>query len=159
MSWRQYRTIEKNEFLLFSVDTAAGGGDYTACQVISKNKIDAPLVFQSKTTTSDFIADLVRVLEAVSDFTGVKPVVSLERNNGGAFLIDRLATLNYRGKYEIFKMPKYGVVNDQEETVFGWNMNTATRPKCLQELKDAIDHQAIKIYDSETEIINPEVIV
>ena len=150
MSWRQYRKIEKNEFLLFSVDTAAGGGDYTACQVVSKTKIDAPLVFQSKTTTSDFIADLVRVLEAVSDFTGVKPVVSLERNNGGAFLIDRLAVLNYKGKYEVFKMPKYGVVNDQEETVFGWNMNTATRPKCLQELKDAIDHQAIKIYDSET---------
>ena len=150
MNWKQYREINKGEFLLFSIDTAAGGGDYTACQVLSKTKIDVPLVFHSKTTTSNFIPELHRVLEAVFDFTGVRPVVAPERNNGGSFLIDRLAGLNYSGKYEIFKMPKFGNVNEQEETILGWNMTSATRPKCLQELKDAIDKNLFKIYDKET---------
>lgn len=150
MNWRQYRTIEKSEFILCSVDTAAGGGDYTAAQFLSKTKIDVPIVFQSKTTTSDFIPELVRVLEKIFDITGIKPVVSLERNNGGAFLIDRLAGLNYAGKYELFKMPKFGNVNEQEETIFGWGTNSATRPKMLQELKDAVDKKLFRIYDKQT---------
>jgi hypothetical protein len=151
MNWRQYRTIEQGEFLLFSVDTAAGGGDYTTCQVISKTKIDVPLVFQSKVTTSDFIPDLVRILEKAFDLTKVKPIISLERNNGGAFLIDRVALLNYAGKYELFKMPKFGNINHEiDETLYGWNMTTATRPKALQELKDAIDHRLFKVYDRQT---------
>ena len=151
MNWKQYREINKGEFLLFSIDTAAGGGDFTACQVISKTKIDVPLVFHSKTTTSDFINELVRVLELVFSTTGVRPVVALERNNGGSFLVDRLSALNFKGNYELFKMPKFGNINDElEETVYGWNMNSATRPKCLQELKDCIDKNLLKIYDKET---------
>lgn len=150
MNWRQYRTIEKGEFLLFSVDTASGGGDYTVCQVLSQTKIDVPMVFQSKVTTSDFIPDLVRVLEKVYDITGVKPVVSLERQNGGSFLMDRVAGLNLNGKYEIFKMPKFGNVNNNEPNLLGWDTNSGTRSKMLQELKDAVEKQVIKIYDRQT---------
>ena len=83
MSWKQYRKIENNEFLIFSVDTASGGADRTACQVISKTKVDVPLVFHSSVTTSDFIPELCRVAEKVYDLTKIKPVISLERNNGG----------------------------------------------------------------------------
>jgi hypothetical protein len=150
MSWRQYRNIEKSEFLLFSVDTAAGGGDYTACQVMSKTKVDVPLVFHSKSTTSDFIPELSRVLERVFDFTGLKPVASIERNNGGAFLIDRLAGINYANKYDIFKMPKYGNVQEGDPALLGWLTSPATRPKMLQELKDAIEKQVFRIYDKQT---------
>jgi len=150
MNWRQYRKIEKGEFLLFSVDTASGGGDYTVCQVLSKTKIDVPLVFQSKVTTSDFIPELVRVLERVYNITEVKPVVALERNNGGAFLMDRVAGLNLSGKYEVFKMPKFGNVENNEPNLLGWNTTTGTRPKMLQELKDAIEKQVLKIYDRQT---------
>lgn len=150
MNWRQYRTIEKKEFLLFSVDTASGGGDYTVCQVLSKTKIDIPLVFQSKVTTSDFIPELVRVLELVYDVTGVKPVVSLERQNGGSFLMDRVAGLNLNGKYEVFKMPKFGNVDNNEPNKLGWDTNLGTRPKMLQELKDAVEKQLVKIYDRQT---------
>ena len=150
MNWRQYRTIEKGEFLLFSIDTASGGGDYTTAQVLSKTKLDVPLVFQSKVTTSDFIPELVRVLERVYDITGVKPVVCLERNNGGAFLMDRVAGLNLNGKYEIFQMPKFGRIENADASLHGWSTNTATRPKMLSELKDAIEKQLFKIYDRQT---------
>jgi hypothetical protein len=148
--WRQYRKIEPKEFLLFSVDTASGGGDYTTCQVLSKTKIDAPLVYQSKVTTSDFIPNLVQTLNKVFDITGVKPVVCFERNNGGAFLIERVAGLNMAGKYEVFLMPKYGNEANGEASLLGWSTNTATRPKMLQELKDAMDKKLIKIYDRQT---------
>lgn len=147
MSWRQYRKIENGEFLLFGVDTCSGGGDSTACQVISKTKTDVPLVFHSQTTTSDFINELVRVLEAAFDLTKVKPVVALERNNGGSFLMDRVAAMNFGGKFDIFKMPNYGRENPADSVRLGWDTNSATRPKGLQELKDAVDKGILTIYD------------
>jgi hypothetical protein len=101
-------------------------------------------------TTSDFIPELVRVLERIYDITGVKPVVALERNNGGAFLMDRVAGLNLNGKYEVFKMPKFGNVENNDPNLLGWNTTSATRPKMLQELKDAIEKQLFKVYDRQT---------
>lgn len=150
MSWRQYRKIEKNEFLLFATDTASGGGDYTACQVMSKTKLDVPLVFHSKVTTSDFIPEQARVLEGIYDITSVKPVAALERQNGGAFLMDRLAGLNLNGKYEVFKMPKFGNVDNNEPNLLGWNTTSATRPKMLSDLKDAIEKGLFRVYDRQT---------
>lgn len=148
--FRQYRELEPREFIVVAVDTASGMGDYTATQFLSKTKVDVPLVYHSKKTTSDFIPELDRVLSNIFDKTGVKPVVALERNAGGSFLIDRLAGLNYKSKYEVFKMPSYGRVSPSDPSVFGWTTNTATRPKMLQDLKNAVDKKTIGIYDKET---------
>lgn len=148
--FRQYREIEKGEHIVVAVDTASGAGDYTAAQFLSKTRIDVPLVYQSKNTTADFIPDLSRVLDAIYDKTMLKPIVALERQNGGSFLIDRLAALNLKGKYEIFRMPTYGRVEPSDAVRLGWDTNTATRPKMLQELKEAIDKQALTVYDKPT---------
>lgn len=148
--WRQYRTIEKGEFLLFAGDTSSGGGDNTTIQGLSKTKLDVPLVFQNNITTAAFIPEIVRVLEKVYDITGVKPVIALERNNGGAFLMDQLAGLNLNGKYRIFEMPKFGNVNNNEPNLLGWSTNTATRPIMLQDLKLAVEQGLFKIYDKQT---------
>jgi len=148
--WRQYRTIEKGEFMLFAGDTASGGGDNTTIQAMSKTKLDVPLVFQSNITTAAFIPELVRALEICFDTTGVKPVIALERNNGGAFLMDQLAGLNLNGKYRIFEMPKFGNVNNNEPNLLGWSTNTGTRPIMLQDLKLAIEQGLFKIYDKQT---------
>jgi hypothetical protein len=155
MSFRQYRKIEPKEFILCAVDTAAGGGDYTAGQFLSKSRLDVPLVYHANTTTSDAIAPLAQVLERIHDATGLKPVVAFERQNGGSFLIDRLAAINYANKYEIFKMPVFGrnidaMKTEPQPTVLGWDTTSATRPKMLQDLKDAIDHRSITIYDKPT---------
>ena len=75
--YRTYRTLETNEFILCAVDTASGGGDYTAAQFLSKTKIDVPLVYHSKTTTSDYIPTLADTLNKIFDITGVRPVVAL----------------------------------------------------------------------------------
>src|SRR3989339_1123708 len=149
-NFRQYRAITKGEFVLCAVDTASGGLDYTAAQFLSKTKIDVPLVFHSKVTTSDFIPKLAEVLEKIYDTTNIKPIVAIERQNGGAFLVDRLAGINLRGKYEIFKMPNFGRDRAPDPVRLGGDTNTATRPKMLQDLKNAIDKKTLTIYDKLT---------
>lgn len=148
--FKQYRPIEQNEFIVCAVDTASGGLDYTAAQFLSKTRVDVPLVYHSRTTTSDFIPTLSAVLNSIYDTTKIKSVVALERQNGGSFLIDRLAGINYANKYNIFKMPTYGNIEIPDSTKLGWDTNSATRPKMLQDLKDAIDKKVIRIYDEST---------
>jgi hypothetical protein len=148
--FRQYRKVEPNEFILCAVDTASGGLDYTTGQFLSKTKIDVPLVYHSKVTTSDFLPLLDRTLNKIYDTTLVKPVVALERQNGGSFLLDRLAGMNLLGKYEIFVMPTYGNQENAEGKRLGWDTNSATRPKMLQDLKDAVDKRVLTIYDKTT---------
>lgn len=148
--FKQYRKIEKGEFIVVGVDTAAGGNDYTAAQFLSKTKIDVPLVYHSRTITTEFTNQLVPVLERIFDETGVKPVVAYERNNGGTFEMDRLAAMNRLNKYEIFKMPSFGRENPPDAIQYGWTTSTATRPKMLQDLKNAVDNRVLTIYDRET---------
>lgn len=148
--WSQYRKIEKGEFFVVAVDTCSGGGDFGPAQFLSKTKLDVPLVWHSNMTTADFIPELVRVLNKIYDITGVKPVVAIERNNGGAFLMDRLAGLNLLGKYMIFKMPTFGREDPAEAVKYGWDTNTATRPKMLQDLKSALDRRLFTVYHRQT---------
>jgi hypothetical protein len=152
MSYRQYRDFERGEQILIAVDTCSGGGDRTVAQFMSRKKIDIPLVYHSKVTTSEYIPLLVRSMEYLNDITGVRPVIALERNNGGAFLTDRLAQLNYMGKYEMFQMPMFGTIDSRlsDTHKYGWDTSSATRPKMLAEAKGLIDKQVVRIYDKPT---------
>lgn len=148
--YKQFRTISKGEFFVVAVDTCSGGTDYTAAQFLSKTKIDVPLVFHSRTTTSDFIPKLADMLNKLHTITGIRPVVALERQNGGSFLMDRLSAINYTNQYEIFKMPNFGREDAPDPVRLGWDTSSATRPKMLQDLKDAIDKKGLTIYDEST---------
>lgn len=148
--FKVYRKLERDEFMVCAVDTSAGGLDYTVAQYLSKTKVDVPIVYRSKSTTSDFIKPLSDSLEAIYDQTGIKPVVALERQNGGSFLMDSLAVHNRLNKYELFRMPTVGVSIPKETIKYGWDTNTATRPKMLQELKEAIDSEVLRVYDQDT---------
>ncbi len=146
-----YRKLKKGEQILVATDTAGGGGDYTASQFFSLTKLDLPIVFHSAQTTSSYVPTHVRALNAIYDETGVTPVTAFERNNGGNFLMDRVDALNIAGKYTVFKMPRIGQGNDTEESnLLGWSTNSATRPKMLAELQDAIDGQVFTVYDKPT---------
>lgn len=149
-SFRQYRKIEPNEMIVAFADTSAGMGDYSACQFLSKTKIDVPLVYHSKKIATEMTNEIYPVLEKIFDITGIKPLVAYERNNGGVFELERLATLNRLGKFDIYKMITYGKSTNPTPVKLGWDTNTATRPKMLADLKDAIDNQALTIYDRAT---------
>lgn len=147
---KRFREYKPNELILCGVDTSAGGRDYTACQFLSKKYIDVPTVIHANRSITSITPDIHQELEKIYDETGIQPVVAYERNNGGLFELERLATLNRNGKYKIFTMPTYGSIDNGLPTRIGWDTNSATRPKMLQDLKEAIDTRTIRLYDKLT---------
>ena len=147
---KKYRDLQSGEFILVGADTSMGGGDYCAAQFISKTKIDVPYVFHSPNSATEMTNEMLTILEDIYERTRVKPVIAYERNNGGVFEMERLATLNRNGKFKIFEMPQFGFIQERDEKKLGWDTNSATRPAMLQQLKDAIDHHALKLYDKAT---------
>jgi hypothetical protein len=93
---------------------------------------------------------LFEVLEKIYDVTGVAPVVAYERNNGGVFELERLASLNRLNKFRIYVAKNVGNLDNATGSKIGWDTNTATRPMMLAEIKEAIDKQLITIYDKAT---------
>ena len=148
--FRQYRKIEPGEFFVVAADPAAGGGDYCACQFLSKTKIDVPLVYHSKSLATEMTNQIFPILEKIYDVTQVKPVIAYERNAGGNFEMERLATMNRLNKYDLFKMPTVGRQDAPEPVRYGWDTNTATRPAMLSQLKEAIDGKVLTLYDKPT---------
>lgn len=149
--FKQYRKIDRNEFIVAGADTASGGHDYSACQFLSKTKLDVPLVWHSQLTTTEMTNAIHPVLERTFDVTGVPPVVCYERNAGGSFEMDRLAHLNRYNKYRLYvdKLSQ-GTLDQPEAKKYGWTTSTATRPKMLEDLKNAIDNHLLRIYDKAT---------
>jgi hypothetical protein len=151
MSFRKYRQLKDNEFIVIGADTASGGSDRCAAQFISQTNIDVPIVYHSEKTATEMTNELYPFLNEIYDITGVKPVIAYERNNGGVFELERLASMNREGKFKIFKMPTIGRSGDTPEAVkYGWDTNTATRPAMLQQLKEAVDKRVITLYDKAT---------
>lgn len=148
--FRQYRKIENGEQFVVGCDTSAGGGDKCTAQFLSKNKLDIPLVYQSNEMATVMTNELLTILERIYDITGQRPLIAYERNNGGLFELERLAGLNRSNKFEIFKMPQYGKVDNQDAVKIGWDTNSATRPKMLSDGKLAIDRRLVTIYDKPT---------
>ena len=150
--FRKYRTYEKGEFYVVFADTAWGGKDYCAAQFISKTKLDVPVVFHSRVLASEMTPILHNELERIHDETGVKPTIAYERNNGGVAELERLATLNRNGKYNIY-VAKTGIGTTEatENSVrLGWDTTSASRPTMLSMLKEAIDGRLLRIYDKPT---------
>ncbi len=148
--FRQFRKFQKGEFILVGVDTSSGMSDYSTAQFLSKTRLDVPLVYHAKLLANEMTNSIYPVLERIYDETKLKPVVAYERQAGGVFELERLASLNRAGKFEIFKMPNTGNINNPDPTKLGWDTNTATRPRMLSDLKDAVDKMLIKIYDKPT---------
>lgn len=148
--FRQYRKIDPGEFFVCFADTSAGMNDYCACQFLSKTRIDVPLIYHEKITATEMTAKLLPVLERIYDTTQVRPIIAYERNNGGMFEMERLAQLNKLGKFDVFRMPNSGTIDNAPAVKLGWDTNTATRPKMLQDLKDCIDHRLLHLYDKPT---------
>jgi len=149
---KQFRELKRGEFFVVGVDTAAGGIDNCVAQFMSKSTGDVPLVYCENTTATEMTPKMKSMLESVYDITGVKPCVAFERNNGGVFEMERLARMNKNDKYTLYEMPQYGNKDSHEKESYkmGWDTNSATRPKMLSDLKEALKHRMIKIYDKAT---------
>ena len=143
-----FRPLQKGEFILFFVDPSHGGGDNTAAQGLSHKWLDVPIVLHTPMTITAITPLIHELLIWVNSVTGVAPIVAFETNNGGDFELERLARLNRYGQYRIYTMKKLDPTAQKmiDTGILGWNTNTATRPKMLRELKDAIEGELIHVY-------------
>lgn len=150
--FRHYRQPELGEFYCVFADTAAGGLDYCAAQFLCKTKLDVPIVYHSKVTATEMTPLIHAELEKIFDLTHVKPVIAFERNNGGLYELERLATLNRSQKYTIYQEKKnIGATDTTAASVkLGWTTSSATRPVMLSMLKEAVDTRLLTIYDRPT---------
>ena len=128
-------------------DTAVGANDFCAAQFLSSDKLDIPLVYHGQVSATAMTPLLHRELEDIYTVTGVQPCVCYERNNGGVFELNRLSTLNKNQKYYIYEQRD---INGKSNGRFGWDTNTATRPKMLQDLQECINNKLLFIYDKPT---------
>jgi len=145
--YRQYREITEDDFIVVGCDTSQGGNDYSTAVFISKTHLDIPLVYQSNTLAVEMTNRLVPVLERIFDKTRKAPVIAYENNAGGIFEYERLGSLNRGNKFRLYNTKTYGDEANPQSTKLGWSTNTSTRPKMLADLKDAVDHQLLRIYD------------
>lgn len=150
--FRQFRKIEKGEYFVVGVDTGAGGLDYCAAQFFSTDKLDVPLVYHERVVASEMTPKLHKAFEYIHDITDYPPMVAYERNNGGVYEMERLASLNRNNKYSIFEHEtNFGSISQNTPSRYlGWRTDMATRPKMLTDLKEAIDKKIIRIYDRKT---------
>ncbi|PWT73694.1 MAG: hypothetical protein C5B59_12940 [Bacteroidetes bacterium] len=152
MSFRQYRKIEPNEFIVVGGDCSQGGNDENFAHFISKSKLDIPIVYEQHGVAAQMTSDIFPMLERIFDLTGIMPTVAFERNNGGASEMQRLYDLNRSNKYSVYQMPALGTTSGSTEKTdkLGWDTNTLTRPIMLQDWKSAFDRGSLLIYDKET---------
>ena len=139
---RQFRDFIKGEAIVVGCDPGTGEKNYSCAQFLSRKKLDVPLIYHTEKLATEMTNALYPILEQIYDITGVEPLVAYERGNGGIFELTRLEGFNRRAKYKIFEMPGKDHI--------GWDTNTATRPKMLSEIKEAIDKRLIAVYDQVT---------
>jgi len=150
MGFRQYRSIDEGEFFVVGVDTSAGGLDYCAAQFLSVDNLDVPLVYHDASLATEMTPVIFNALEKIFDITRIPPVAAFERNNGGLFEMERLASLNRDSKFKVYQTRPAGNVNNEAPKMLGWNTTSASRPKMQADLKQAIDQKLLRIYDKET---------
>jgi len=145
--FRRYRKLERGEFFVCFGDTAQGGADDNFLMCMSKTRGDIPLVMQKKgmaAETTPFIRD---ALSYIYKQTGIKPVIALERQNGGSSAMYDLYNANVAGEYTIYYMrDEFGKPSDK----MGWDTNAMTRPRMLGEYLTAFNAKMIRHYDKET---------
>lgn len=148
--FRIYRPIEPGEAFLVGGDCSQGGSDSNAGAFFSRTKLDYPIIYKTQGVAAQMTSDIHPVLEWLFDTTGVKPVVALERNNGGASEMERLRVLNRLNKYILYTMKTPGKEEGiQDSDNLGFTTNTATRPTLLGDYKQAFDFDLIRHYDTE----------
>lgn len=151
MSFKQFRPFQPGEFIILFVDPSAGGSDNTAGQFLSAKWLDVPMVYHSPITITVATPMFHQQLTSIYKQTGIQPIVAYENNNGGGFEMERLATLNRNGDYRIYTMKKLDPSGRLIDTgKYGWDTNTATRPKMLQDLKNAIESEMLHVYHRPT---------
>ncbi len=146
--FRLFRQPTPGEFFVVFGDCSQGGIDANFVQFGSKTMMDIPLVMQMQGVAAEATPLIRDALNWIYDKTKVKPIIALERNNGGASEMHNLVKFN-DGKYNVYYMKDpQGVPNGDKP---GYDTNVSTRPKMLGDWLKAYESKSIRIYDEETQ--------
>lgn len=148
--FRRYRPWQQGELVLLFVDTSGGGLDCCAGQFLSHRWLDVPLVLHTPVTITALTPIIYQELIRIRKQTGVRPIVAFERNNGGGYELERLARLDHFGDIRFYTMKQLLNGKVIDSNVMGWDTNTATRPKLLQDLDNGLNSQLLHLYDRPT---------
>lgn len=150
--FRIYRQPKRGEFFLLGGDTAQGGTDSNFGGALSYQHVDFPIVWDFPNTVAAAVTpQLHLLLELLFKQTGVRPMIALERQNGGASEMERLRVMNIHGHYRLYVSKKFGTEDGEEDTEkLGWDTNSLTRPKLIGDWKEAFDGYVPVIYDGPT---------
>lgn len=142
--FRLYRKLIPGEFIVVFGDCSQGGEDSNFHVFMSKTYGDVPMVFQLQGVAAEATPYLRDALNWVFGKTKVKPIVALERNNGGASEMLDLIKYN-EGKYRIYYMrdERGEPIGDRP----GFDTTTVSRPRMLGDWLIAYESKEIKIYD------------
>lgn len=148
--FRIYRRPKRGEFFLLGGDTSQGGSDSNFGSALSYQNIDYPIEWDFPNVVAASVTPQLHLLcEWIYSVTGVKPMIALERNNGGASEMERLRVLNSLGHYRLYQAKTFGKTDGEGETEkLGWDTNSITRPKLIGDWKDAYDACVPVIYSS-----------
>jgi hypothetical protein len=148
MSFRIYRDIQEGEFLVAGYDLAMGGEDNSACVFLSKTSNDVPIIYHANEIATTSTNAILPVLKQIYEKTKVKPVIAPERNAGGVFEIDRMLNSPYAPYFTMYQTKSgQAQMDSPQPNKYGYSTDSSTRPKMLEELKNAIDQRLITIYD------------
>lgn len=145
--FRLFRELQKGEFFVCFGDTSQGGEDSNFMQFGSKTRMDVPLVMQKHGVAAEVTPFIIAALSWIYKQTSVKPIVCLERNNGGASEMYNLIKYN-PGTYTIYYMrDEQGKPTDKP----GWDTTEVSRSRMLGDWLMAYESKQIIIYDEETQ--------
>jgi hypothetical protein len=146
--FKYYRKLNRGEFIVIGYDMAMGGDDYCSVVPISKTNVDVPFIYNSQETATTTTNKLLPQLKIIYEQTGVKPVLAPETNNGGIYEINRMLNSPEAMYFTMYK-PKtgFGTTDVDMGEKYGFTTSSMTRPKMLEELKNAIDNKLIGIRD------------
>lgn len=148
--FRVYRKINPGEFFIVAADSAQGGGDFNMAGFASYTNLDFPITYWNDDVASTATPELHRALEFLYRLTGVPPLFTWERNNGGASEMERMRVLNKNGHYELYIMKNRGRVDGEEESsLLGWVTSATTRPYLIGDYKDVFKNKTWKFYDKD----------
>lgn len=140
--FRRYRNYQAGEFYVVGVDTAWTGTDYVAAQFLCKTSREQVTVYHTNKVSMTLATQaLHEELERIFDITKVKPVIAIETNNGGEGWLEVMNLLNRNGKYTLYRRKNHiASINPTEDSDdFGFTTNSATRPRMMGDLKEAVD--------------------
>lgn len=144
--FRLYRRFIPGEFIIAFGDTSQGGEDSNFVVYMSKTYGDIPMVLQMQGVAAEMTPYLRDSLNWLYGKTkGVKPLVALERNNGGSSEMLDLVKYN-EGKYRVYYMKDPQGESDPNKP--GFITSDVTRPRMLGDWLIAYESREIKIYDA-----------